>query len=104
MINALVALDRMDIQVTFDGLRLNKAANLQANKAGAEVTPNWNYGAFIRRAEVRVFASDVSTDGRPLAILPLKGGRSVGWTVNRRPATCSAASVCRNSMKLHPSG
>ena len=85
-----VAFDRMDIQVTFDGLRLDKAANLQANKAGAEVgeevvfTPYWNYGAFVRRAEIRVFASDVSTDGRPLAVLPLKGGRSVGWTVPER--------------------
>ena len=42
-----VALDRMDVQLTFDGLRLDKAANIQANKAGAKVgeevvfTPYW---------------------------------------------------------------
>lgn len=85
-----VAFDRMDIQVTFDGLRLDKAANLQVNKAGAEVgeevvfTPYWNYSAFVRRAKIRVFVSDVSTDGRPLAVLPLNSGRSVGWTVPER--------------------
>ncbi|MDA8604440.1 hypothetical protein N9M21_08485, partial [Alphaproteobacteria bacterium] len=28
-----VALDRMDVQLTFDGLKLDKAANIQANKA-----------------------------------------------------------------------
>ena len=82
-----VAFDRMDIQVTFDGLRLDKAANLQVNKARTEVgekvvfTPYWNYGAFISRAEIRVFKSDVSTDGRPLAVLPLRAGRSVAWTM-----------------------
>ena len=65
-----VALDRMDVQLTFDGLKLDKAANIQANKAGAKVgeevvfTPYWNYGSFIERAEVRIFRSDASTDGR----------------------------------------
>ncbi|MBL6772029.1 MAG: hypothetical protein ISQ28_02355, partial [Alphaproteobacteria bacterium] len=82
-----VAFDRMDIQVTFDGLRLDKAANLQANKAGAKVgekvvfTPYWNYGAFVSRAEIRVFKSDVSTDGKPIPVLPLRAGRSVAWTM-----------------------
>ena len=37
-----VAFDRMDIQVTFDGLRLDKAANLQTDKAGAEVAKRWS--------------------------------------------------------------
>ncbi len=82
-----VALDRMDVQLTFDGLKLNKAANIQANKAGAKVgeevvfTPYWNYGSFIERAEVRIFRSDASTDGAPLATVSLPAGRSVGWQV-----------------------
>ena len=82
-----VALDRMDVQLTFDGLKLDKAANIQSNKAGATVgeevvfTPYWNYGAFIERAEVRIFREDDSTDSIPLATLPLPAGRSVGWQI-----------------------
>ncbi|RPH11064.1 MAG: hypothetical protein CBC49_009915 [Alphaproteobacteria bacterium TMED89] len=82
-----VALDRMDVHLTFDGLKLDKAANIQANKAGAKVgeevvfTPYWNYGAFIERAEVRIFGSDDSTDGEPLKIIQLPAGRSVGWEI-----------------------
>ena len=85
-----VAFDRMDIQATFDGRRLDKAANLQANKAGAEVgeevvfAPYWNYSAFVRRAQISVIIFDLSFYGRTLAVLPLKGGRSVGWTVPAR--------------------
>jgi len=82
-----VALDRMDVQLTFDGLKLDKAANIQSNKAGATAgeevvfTPYWNYGAFIERAEVRIFREDDSTDSIPLATLPLPAGRSVGWQI-----------------------
>ena len=82
-----VAFDRMDIQVNFDGLKLEKSANVQANKAGAEIgeavvfTPYWNYGAFVRRAKISVFLSDGSTYGRPVEVLPLKVGRSVSWTI-----------------------
>jgi hypothetical protein len=82
-----VALDRMDVQLTFDGLRLDKAANIQANKAGAKVgeevvfTPYWNYGSFVERAEVRIFDAEASDRDRPLTVLPLPAGRSVGWTL-----------------------
>ena len=82
-----VALDRMDVQLTFDGLKLDKAANIQANKAGAKVgeevvfTPYWNYGSFIERAEVRIFTADTNTDGNPLTVLNLPAGRSVGWAI-----------------------
>ena len=82
-----VALDRMDVQLTFDGLKLDKAANIQANKAGAKIgeevvfTPYWNYGSFIERAEVRIFDASTSTDDTPLATLSLPAGRSVGWQI-----------------------
>ena len=82
-----VALDRMDVQLTFDGLKLDKAANIQANKAGAQVgeevvfTPYWNYGSFVDRAEVRIFSADSSVDGTPLAVVGLPAGRSVGWKI-----------------------
>ena len=82
-----VALDRMDVQLTFDGLKLDKAANIQANKAGAQVgeevvfTPYWNYGSFVDRAEVRIFSADSSVGGTPLAVVGLPAGRSVGWKI-----------------------
>jgi len=82
-----VALDRMDVQLTFDGLKLDKSANIQSNKAGAKVgeevvfTPYWNYGAFIERAEVRIFAASAARDGQPLKVLDIPAGRSVGWKI-----------------------
>jgi outer membrane protein OmpA-like peptidoglycan-associated protein len=72
-----VALERADIQVRFDGLEatpvLNVTAHPDAGVRGGSVrfTPYTNYAAFIDRAEVRVFAADASTQGTPLAVIPV---------------------------------
>ena len=80
-----VAFDRMDIQMTFDGLNLRKSLNLTTNKAayapGERVNFRgyWNYGAFIERAEVRIFDANGSVDVTPLAVLDLPQSRVLDW-------------------------
>lgn len=73
-----VALEKADIQVRFDGFETTPVLNLTAHPDGAvkggtvRFTPYTNYAAFLRRAEVRLFAADASTQGVPLAVLPLE--------------------------------
>lgn len=72
-----IALEKADIQVRFDGFETTPALNLVADPDGAarggtvRFTPYSNYAAFIRKAEVRVFAADASTQKTPLAVIPL---------------------------------
>lgn len=81
-----VGLDAMDIQVTFDAEEMDRKANVGAirRSVGAGVGPvqfftYWNYGAFVERAEVRMFRADGSVDGTPVAVLPVDPGKATTW-------------------------
>ena len=72
-----IALEKADIQVRFDGLETTPVLNLTVSPDGAargetvRFMPYSNYAAFIKKAEVRVFAAGESTQKTPLAIIPL---------------------------------
>ncbi|MEQ1663135.1 MAG: OmpA family protein [Thiobacillus sp.] len=82
-----VALEKADIQVRFDGLETTPVLNLTVQPDGAAVsnaapgsavrgekvrfTPYSNYVAFIKKAEVRVFEAEASTQKTPLAVIAL---------------------------------
>ena len=74
-----------EIQIKYDSIhalpQLNINANTDSNSAPrAEATTfqtYWNYGAFIDRAEVRIFAADKSVQSAPLMRLPVKDGVAV---------------------------
>ena len=92
-----VALDSMDIRLSYDGLELQRVANVEAQARSLEAgvqhrpvvfTPYWNYGSFIQRAEVRIFPVDsgvaefstgASTKKTPLEVLPVTAGKRVDW-------------------------
>jgi outer membrane protein OmpA-like peptidoglycan-associated protein len=72
-----IALEKADIQVRFDGLETTPVLNLTVHPDGAvrgetvRFTPYSNYAAFIKKAEVRIFAADASTQKTPLAVIAL---------------------------------
>ncbi len=72
-----VALERADIQVRFDGLETTPVLNVTVHPDGAvrgetvRFTPYSNYAAFIKKAELRIFAADDSTQKTPLAVIAL---------------------------------
>ncbi|HEY8577176.1 MAG TPA: TonB-dependent receptor [Devosia sp.] len=80
------ALDRMDIQVTFDGLDAAPSLNVlpverqSVYRVGEAVNfmIDTNYAAWIDRAEVRIH--DAQSDAL-LAVLPGQPGREIGWSV-----------------------
>jgi outer membrane protein OmpA-like peptidoglycan-associated protein len=84
-----VALEKADIQVRFDGFETTPVLNVTARPDGAvrggtvRFTPYSNYAAFIRKAELRVFAAGESTLKTPLAIitLDLKTDTGIDWSV-----------------------
>lgn len=96
-----VALDQMDINLSYDGLELKRVANIETQARSLEAgvrwrpvvfTPYWNYGAWIRKAEVRIFPVDsgvakhrsgASTQKKPLEVLPITGGKRVDWIPSR---------------------
>jgi len=80
-----VSLEKADIQIRYDTLEqtpvLNAHAwpNAVARDGQVEITGWSNYTAFIAKAEVRLFAPGQSTQGVPLALLPLELGQSATW-------------------------
>lgn len=81
-----VSLEKADIQIRYDTLEqtpvLNAHAwpNAVARDGQVEITGWSNYAAFIARAELRLFAPGVSTQGAPLAVLPLELGQAAAWS------------------------
>ena len=85
-----VALAHADIQLRYDPLAVAPALNVWLAQAAAvrgmplRFASYTNYGWWLRRAEIRVFARDPGTHldlrGAPLAILPLAPGAAVEWT------------------------
>lgn len=89
-----IALEQADIQVRFDGFETTPVLNIVADPDGVahggvvRFTPYSNYVAFIRKAEVRLFAADASTQKTPLAIIPLDPHVDTGaeWRTPRSSA------------------
>ena len=97
-----LALHDADIQVRFDALQVEPALNVTANPsvavADGEVifSPYSNYGAFIEKAEVRIFAVGRSTQTEPLAIIPVERfDKGVVWTVPKNISTSSYVYLLR---------
>ena len=82
-----VALEKADIQIRYDSLEQTPVLNAHAwpnavVRGGVVEITGWsNYQAYIARAEVRIFAADATTQGTPLAVLPLQLGQSLAWHV-----------------------
>jgi hypothetical protein len=84
-------LDRVDIDVRFDGL--DDARQLNASTVPArrtflpgnpvEFLATWNYGAFIAHAEIRIYRAEDKAQpasiAAPALILPLDGGGRAFW-------------------------
>ena len=68
------ALAAANIQIKYEGIDVESALNVTANNGQVAVNANedvvfqtyWNYGAFIDKAEIRIFASDQSVQTTPL--------------------------------------
>ena len=88
-----VALDKADIQFQFDNLKAQRRLSVavapsviavQQSPEGLIAAPvrfhmYSNYGAFIERAEVRIFEAGRSTQGRPLEVVKLDADGSADW-------------------------
>jgi outer membrane protein OmpA-like peptidoglycan-associated protein len=80
-----VALAKSDIQIRYDPLEQTPVLNAHAwpnavpRNGVVEITGWSNYAAYIAKAEVRLFAADASTQGTPLAVLPVELGQPVAW-------------------------
>jgi len=76
------ALSEAQIQIKYDGINAIPQLNVSANTGDVVVSRQesvtfntyWNYGAFINKAELRVFPADQSVRGRHLLILPVHDG------------------------------
>lgn len=89
-----VALDKADIQFQFDNLKAQRRLSVavapsvivfqQTPGEGLVAAPvrfhmYTNYGAFIQRAEVRIFEAGRSTQSTPLAVVALDADGSAEW-------------------------
>lgn len=76
------ALSKANIQIKYDGIHAETQLNVNANNGAVVVSRQegvkfqtfWNYGAFIERAEVRVFAADQSVRDEQVLIFPVNNG------------------------------
>jgi hypothetical protein len=82
-----VALDKVDIQVKYDGLDVKPVLNVstvpvrRAYVAGEEVDflVSLNYGAWVSRGEVRIFEVGALDDGKAIAAIPVSDGGAAIW-------------------------
>ncbi|MEZ5856009.1 MAG: hypothetical protein R3D67_15155 [Hyphomicrobiaceae bacterium] len=88
-----IALNKVDIQVKFDGLDVKPILNVATKdlrhsyQSGDDITFNatTNYPAWIKRAELRIHDAETGLNARPLEVLPVNGiGETVHW---KMPAT-----------------
>ena len=76
------ALADAQIQIKYDGINAVPQLNVSVNTGDVAISRQdsalfqtyWNYGAFIDRAEVRIFSADQSVRGKSLQIIPVLGG------------------------------
>ena len=84
-----VGLDRVDIQVKFDGLDVKPILNVstfpirQTYQAGEQINflASNNYPAWIARSELRVFAEDQSPNAKPLHVVPASSLGVATWSM-----------------------
>ncbi len=84
-------LAQANIQIKYDGLDVSPYLNVTANQGDVTVSRSepvqfktyWNYGTFIKKAEVRLFASDQSVQSKPLMTLPLGDDQTASLVANR---------------------
>jgi len=75
-------LSEAQIQIKYDGINAVPQLNVSATSGDVVVSRQdavsfqtfWNYGAFIERAEVRIFSADESVRGRQIVALPVING------------------------------
>ena len=76
------ALSQAQVQIKYDGINAETQLNVSANNGSVVVSRQenvtfqtfWNYGAFINRAEVRVFPADQSVRSERAQIFPVVNG------------------------------
>lgn len=98
-----IALEKADIQVRFDGLEVVPVLNITATPEAAvygesvTFTPYSNYAAFIRKAELRIFAEGDSVQTTPLAVVAMDkdADKPVAWKLPAKSATLSLNYVLR---------
>jgi hypothetical protein len=82
-----VALEQVDIQVKFDGLDVKPMLNVttvpvrRAYRAGEQVdfVATLNYGAWITKAEIRIFAKGDQAKPKPFMVLPVAPSGVASW-------------------------
>jgi len=83
-------LAKANVQIKYDGLDVEPQLNISANHGDVTVNRNeqvqfnvyWNYGAFIKSADVRIFASDQSVQSEPLLTLPIGADQRAVMSAN----------------------
>jgi outer membrane protein OmpA-like peptidoglycan-associated protein len=86
-----VAVNRHDVQITFDPLKTEPALNVSAWPngvvAGEKVvfSAYTNYRHWIHKAELRFFAAGQDTRERPFLIVPMDVGTSLEWVPEGLP-------------------
>jgi len=76
------ALSEAKVQIKYDGINAETQLNVSANNGSVVVSRQeavtfqtfWNYGAYIDRAEVRVFAADESVRSDKAQVFPVVNG------------------------------
>ena len=84
------ALSDAQIQIKYDGISAIPQLNVSANTGDLVVSRSdavtfnsyWNYGAFINRAEVRIFKVTDSTQAEPLMVLPVDRNLTANLSAN----------------------
>ena len=84
-----VSLDRVDIQVKFDGLEVKPILNVstfpvrQTYQAGEQVNflASNNYPGWIAKSEIRVFDANDTTESRPAYVIPATGFGAASWSM-----------------------
>jgi hypothetical protein len=84
-----VSLDRVDIQVKFDGLEVKPILNVstfpvrQTYQAGEQVNflASNNYPGWIAKSEIRVFDANDTTESRPAYVIPAIGFGAASWSM-----------------------
>jgi hypothetical protein len=82
-----VALEKVDIQVKFDGLDVKPILNVstapvrRTYQAGEEVDflVSLNYGAWVDHGEIRIYEADTSAADKPAYVIPVSQGGTAIW-------------------------
>ena len=85
-----VALQDASITMSFDALTVSPVLNIVSETSAAQIGQPIdfyafsNYGLFLERAELRLFAPDDTTRQAPLAVLPATLDTPISWTPETR--------------------